>query len=43
MAPQGDDAMSLWKGARPAPISPKLVLIVIGGSFCLGFVALAGH
>ncbi len=35
--------MNLWRGALLAPISPKLVLIVIGASFCLGFLALAGH
>ena len=35
--------MNLWRGALLAPISPKLVLIVIAGSACLGVVALAGH
>ncbi len=35
--------MDLWKGAPLAPISSKLVLMVIGGSFCLGLLALGGH
>jgi hypothetical protein len=35
--------MSLWKGALLAPISPKLVLLVIGSGFCLGLLALGGH
>jgi hypothetical protein len=40
---RGDIAMNLWKGAQLAPISSKLVLLVIGGGFCLGLLALGGH